>query len=183
MSEGCRAAHTQPDNEGFSSLLWGWSTTASVLTWQNTFLSYRNTDEHILPGKCLYSSSVWGSSSRSGFFPGRRRKKHSTSSSESPGFPSSSPFLCLHSVLPLTLSCQKSTYINCFPFTVSISLTGTPTQGSEKPGKFVLVTSRQHPLWDATENWFWKCTVALPEAHCWQIGRFCMNAQEGRFDK
>lgn len=60
------------------------------------------------------------------------------------------------------------------------SLAGTPTQGSEKPGKFVLVTSRQHPLWDAMENWFRKCFAALPEARRWQDSAWMRRRRGGR---
>lgn len=47
-SEGCRAAHAQLDNKGFSTPLWGRSTRASIFTAEHTHTHYIQADVSIL---------------------------------------------------------------------------------------------------------------------------------------
>ena len=122
-SGSCRAACAQPDNKGFSTLLWGRSTRTSVLTHTATHSFYTETYRW-----CTHSSWqtsqflkwVSGSSSRSDLF---RRKSYTLSSCRArTPISYSSSSLCLNSFLPLTLSCHISTHIDCFPLALSVSL-------------------------------------------------------------
>lgn len=102
-SEGCRAAHAQPDNEGFSTLPWGKSSRITILTYTGTH-SF-NTETHC---RCTLSShedvSITAAVDQASSQEECEKKRARTA------FSYSSPCFFLNCFLPLTLSWHISTH-------------------------------------------------------------------------